>query len=123
MFVYVYDRTVLLNAPVNDPQLSMSSQNIDHSSNLITFGQVYSNPSVLPKSPSPGSLLVNVSKAGRNVCQASKEDSKTCGGEYMYFHYFLPLAYYLEGKIIKKRELRVGMGGFKHGGRYVMLIR
>lgn len=54
--------------------------NVDHSNNLITLGKFYPNPSVQPKESSPGSLLVNVSKAGRNICQTSKQDLKTCGG-------------------------------------------
>lgn len=100
--------------------MASESSNVGYSNNAL-FGKVYPNTPVLPKASSPGSLLVNVSNAGRNTCAAAKEDPKTCGGECIRF-YSLPLAYNWEGKKIKKRELRIGMGGFKHGGRCVTLI-
>lgn len=75
----------------------MASLNIGHSNNLITFGTVYPNLPVPPKaseSSGPGNLLVNVSKAGRNICGASKQDLKTCGGEtHIYSLLFNGLSY------------------------------
>lgn len=97
----------------------------------VTFGKIYPNNlpiskqrrrSPTPEPPSEGSLLVNVAKTGRNICKASKEDPKTCGGKdvCLYISFSKP-THDAEGKKIKKKELRVGLGGCKHGGRCVVI--
>lgn len=103
-------------APVVLRPLTMASPNLDHSHDVITLGKIYPNTPLTTKASasSPGSLLVNVSKARRNVCQSSKQDPKTCGGENTHF-YLIPLTYTITGKTINKRELRIGLAGLRPG--------
>lgn len=100
-----------------------------NSGSTVNLGKIYPNDIILskqrqssptPEQPSQGSLLVNVSQTGRNVCKASKEDPKTCGGKNAYLNILKP-THDVEGKKIRKRELRVGLGGCKHGGRCVVI--
>lgn len=93
-----------------------------------TLGKIYPNDftkpnkrqcSATPELSSQGSLLVNVSEAGRNVCKASKQG---CGGKGACL-YNLKSTHDVQGKKIKKRELRIGVGGSKRGGRCVVFHR